>query len=398
MKKILIVATDMEIGGAERALLGLLEAIDRAAYSVDLFLLKHQGPFIKFIPEGINLLPEKAGYMDLGVPIKDVLLRGRFSIAFGRAMGKYMARQYIKKYNLKKENSVEIHYSFKYTLKFLPNISDTEYDLALGFTTPYYILDKKVVAKKKAVWIHTDYSVLDGDRNEEKKVWAAYPYIISISEEVTKSFLKVYPGLKERIYQIDNIVSETMISKQANMFTVEKEMPSSKGTFLLLSIGRFSKAKNFDNVPNICHRLLNMGFSVRWYLIGYGGDESLIKKKIEEEGMGTSVILLGKKENPYPYIKACDLYVQPSRYEGKSITVREAQMLGKPVVISRYPTSSSQLEDGVDGIIVPIDNEGCAIGIAELLCSPEKMEQLRENCRKRDYSNTEEIEKLYQIM
>ena len=80
--------------------------------------------------------------------------------------------------------------------------------------------------------------------------------------------------------------------------------------------------------------------------------------------MQERVIILGKKNNPYPYMRACDLYVQPSRYEGKAVTVREAQLLGKPVVITNYATSASQLEDGADGVIVPMDNAGCAEGSA----------------------------------
>ena len=114
--------------------------------------------------------------------------------------------------------------------------------------------------------------------------------------------------------------------------------------------------------------------------------------------MADRVIILGKKENPYPYIKACDLYVQPSRYEGKAVTVREAQMLGKPVVITRYATSASQLEDGVDGVIVPMDNEGCAEKIAALLQAPEQMKMLSDQCLQRDYSNSSEVNKLYQLM
>ena len=114
--------------------------------------------------------------------------------------------------------------------------------------------------------------------------------------------------------------------------------------------------------------------------------------------MEDRVIILGKKENPYPYIKACDLYVQPSRYEGKAVTVREAQMLCKPVVITRYATSASQLEDGVDGVIVPMDNEGCAKGIAAVIQDEKLRQHLIENTRNRDYSNAEEIEKIYQVM
>jgi glycosyltransferase involved in cell wall biosynthesis len=156
--------------------------------------------------------------------------------------------------------------------------------------------------------------------------------------------------------------------------------------------------KNFDRVPDITRRLLSMGLNVKWYLIGYGGDEALIRQRIAEAGMEERVVILGKKDNPYPYIAACDLYVQPSRYEGKSVTVREAQILERPVVIARYTTSASQLQDGVDGVIVPQDDQGCAEGIAALLRHPEKMRQLSEACADIDHTNATEVEKIYRLL
>ena len=188
-----------------------------------------------------------------------------------------------------------------------------------------------------------------------------------------------------------------LIRKQADTFAVENEMPND-GSIQLLSIGRFTNAKNFDNVPDICRRILEAGLDIKWYLIGYGGEEPLIRQRIQEAGMEDRVMILGKKENPYPYIKACDLYVQPSRYEGKAVTVREAQMLCKPVVITRYATSASQLEDGVDGVIVPMDNEGCAEGIVRLLKDPERVQRLSAACARRDYTNAEEVKKIYRLL
>lgn len=110
------------------------------------------------------------------------------------------------------------------------------------------------------------------------------------------------------------------------------------------------------------------------------------------------VIILGKKENPYPYIKACDLYIQPSRYEGKSIVVREAQFLNKPVVITRFPSSDSQLTDGYDGFIVPLDNWGCASGIVDILQHPELINAVKGNTATRDYTLSSEIQKLYDLI
>ena len=110
------------------------------------------------------------------------------------------------------------------------------------------------------------------------------------------------------------------------------------------------------------------------------------------------VKILGKKENPYPYIQACDVYIQPSRYEGKCVTVREAQMLGKPVIITNYETAKEQLESGVEGIIVPMQNQECADQIFDLLNNNCLLEQLSFNCQMRKYSNKEEVKKIYRIL
>lgn len=167
----------------------------------------------------------------------------------------------------------------------------------------------------------------------------------------------------------------------------------------LLSIGRYCNAKNYDNVPDITRRIFDSGVkNLRWYIIGYGSDEELIRSKIKEAGMEEHVILLGKKENPYPYIKACDIYVQPSRYEGKSITVREAQMLCKPVVVTAYPTSASQINNGVDGVIVPLDNKGCAEGIARFITDTTLQKRIIEHLSTHDFANASEVEKIYNLL
>ena len=176
------------------------------------------------------------------------------------------------------------------------------------------------------------------------------------------------------------------------------KLPFRRNYVNLLSIGRFCTAKNFDSVPEICSLLQKEIPNICWYIIGYGSDENLIKDKIKEYHMEEHIILLGKKDNPYPFIKHCDFYVQPSRYEGKALTVVEAQILSKPVIIAAYPTAPSQLRDGIDGIIVPQDPQGMAFGIYKVLKDVELQKKLVENCQKKDYSNSEQIERLYQLM
>ena len=116
-------------------------------------------------------------------------------------------------------------------------------------------------------------------------------------------------------------MSSEFVRKRANETEVTSEIPKKKGRVNLLSVGRFTDAKNYDNVPDICKRVRKQGIDLYWYIIGYG-DGTLIRQKIKEAGMEDYVVILGKRMNPYPYMKACDIYAQPSRYEGKSVTVR----------------------------------------------------------------------------
>ena len=196
---------------------------------------------------------------------------------------------------------------------------------------------------------------------------------------------------------MENILSSDFVRSRAEEPTFMPFSDSSKSVINLLSVGRYTEAKNFDNVPDICKRI-NQKMKVKWYIIGYGSDENLIRKRIEEAGMQEHVILLGKKENPYPYIKACDIYVQPSRYEGKAVTVREAQILCKPVAVAHYATAPSQVQQGVDGVIVPQDNEKCAEGIIKFIEDKKLQERIVSYLHQRDYGNKSEVEKLYTLI
>ena len=396
MKHILIFSHALELGGAERALIGLLHALDYRKVRVDLFLMRHEGEMMEQIPEQVNLLPEKPQYASLAVPMSTVLRKGQLGVGFGRFLGKLAARSRDQELGITSGSVIGLEYSHKYTRRFMPKVGDRQYDLAVSFLTPHYFVAEKVRAGKKIAWIHTDYTKIRVDRESELRMWSCYDHIASISDTVGECFTQVFPELADRLVKIENILPAAIIRRAAGV-----ECPTDfprDGAIRLLSIGRYCEAKNFDNVPDICRRIRETGLNVKWYLIGFGGDEDLIRSKIAEAGMEDHVIMLGKREDPYPYIASCDLYCQPSRYEGNSVTVREAQMLAKPVVITRYPTSASQLEEGVDGIIVPMDNAGCAAGIAALIRDPQKMKAISEACRRGDYSNARQAEKLMELM
>ncbi len=350
MSRIFISMHYMELGGAERALLGLLEALTETEHQVDLFIHSHQGELMQFIPNGINLLPEISIYASIEKPIKQILLQGHWRMVLARLWAKISHWWHNR--HLKGEIDAIFNEVGQATIHTLPSLTHLgEYDVAISFLRPHHIVRDKVRAKRKIAWIHTDYSTVVVNPKRELPVWASYDKIVSISPDVTKAFLQVFPSLEKKITEMDNPLPEQLIRKQAEEFDASQEMP---GKVRLLSIGRYCTPKNFPGAVAIMAELCKLRDDVIWYIIGYGGGEQEIRDAIDMYKMQDRFILLGKKANPYPYIKACDVYVQPSIYEGKSITVKEAQLLGKPVTITNYPTACSQINDGEDGVILPL--------------------------------------------
>ena len=396
MKKRLFISMHyLELGGAETALIGLLSAMDYRCYEVDLFLHSHRGDMVCFIPKEVHLLPEIKEYSMIEKPMIEVLRKGCFRVLLARLKAKWQFKRYLKQKRLSDSTAI-FQYIGDVVTPVLPSLEYLgEYDLAISFLNPHNIVRDKVKAKKKICWIHTDYTRIDINVDQELPVWSSFDHVISISPDVTKAFLQVFPSLKKKIVEMENILSAEFVRKRAEKYDAGIEMIGDG--ISVLSVGRFCEAKNYDNVPDICRRIREKGINIRWFLIGYG-DDSLIRQRIHETGMEKNVIILGKRSNPYPYIKACDIYAQPSRYEGRSVAVREAQILRKPVVVTDYPTAKSQIKHGVDGVVVPMDNDSCAKGMADFIQNNQLQRQIVDYLQTHDYGNLNEIEKLYNLI
>ena len=395
--RILILMHYMELGGAESALLGLLQSVDPARADVDVFIYDHRGELMRYVPtDKIHLLPEVTAYKMIERPFMECVKSGHIGVALGR----WLAKKTVDKSPTPAgKDNIRIYTRVAdWVEHFVPQIQpDVEYDLAISFLMPHNYVVKKVRAKKKLGWIHTDYSIVYVDVKRELPVWSQLDYIASISEEVGEKFVETFPTLKDKVIPIENILSPSFIRQRA-----EEELVSlgdNPSIIKLLTIGRFSLQKKMEEIPLICRELVEDGLDVQWFIIGFGGVEieKQVRENVKQESVSGQVILLGKKENPYPYIKACDIYVQPSRYEGKSITVREAQILCKPVIVTNYPTASSQIQNGVDGVIVPMEVDACAQEMAGFIRDKEKQKQIVKYLQTHDYGNESEVEKIYQL-
>ncbi|AJH19055.1 MULTISPECIES: glycosyltransferase [Bacillus] len=396
MKDILVASFDMEVGGVERSLISMLEGFDYKKYAVDLMLYRHQGDFMELVCNKVNLLEEVPQYTTFRKSIGETLKDKEYGIGFSRILSKINTRFAGKAKGIVETGYYQMQLMWKYAIPFLPKL-DKEYDVAISYLWPHYFVADKVKAKKKIAWIHTDYSTIETDIEMDLKVWNKFDCIVAVSEACKNSFLKKYSALKNKVIVMENITSPQFIRDMANE---EIDTPMLlDNRFKVITVARLSHAKGIDNAVRALRILKDKGYeNIAWYVVGYGGDETMIKNLIRDLKLENSFVLLGKQINPYPYIKEADLYVQPSRYEGKAVTVGEAQILAKPVLITNYTTANSQVKNGVDGYITELSIEGIADGIEKLYKDATVRKQLANNCSNTDYSNKYELNKLYEII
>jgi glycosyltransferase involved in cell wall biosynthesis len=396
MKKILISSYDMEVGGVERSLISMLENIDNTRYKIDLMLFKHQGDFMNLLPQNSNLLPEVPQYSTFRKSIVETFRDKHYTIGFSRILSKVKTNLVNKTKRFEEPGYFQMQMMWKYALPFLPEIKD-EYDVAISYLWPHDFIAEKVNAKKKLGWIHTDFSTIETDVKLDLKVWNKFDHIIAVSEECKNSFVRKYKDLEEKVIVIENITSPKFILEMSEGDVTNPMLFDTR--FKLLTVARLSHAKGIDQAVEALKILIDKGIrDIVWYVVGYGGDEDFIKKLIAQNNLENNFILLGKRTNPYPFIRACDLYVQPSRYEGKAVTVTEAKIVGKPILITNYPTARSQVEHGIDGLICDLSIEGLSEGIEKMYNERDLRKELISNLNGMDFSNKHEINKLYDLI
>ena len=399
-KKILISTHTLRLGGVERSFLGILQNIDYSKYEVDVFLHKHDGELLKFLPNEVNLLSENKNCELLLEPIFSSIKSGYFRAFFTKLIAKIYSYFYTI-FHQKDSSKLDslAHFHLHKIADFLfPKISKKKYDTVIAFLHPNFIERNKFSAKKYLSFIHTDYTAINIDYQGELKMWKRYDMIAGVSEEVSNNFKLIFPVLSKKVHSIENIISKDFLKIQSEEKIDDDMFFVKENQFCLLTIGRFSYQKNFDNIPFIAKKMKEKKIDFKWFIIGFGGDEDLIKRNIKIAKVENEVIVLGKKENPYPYIIACDYYIQPSRFEGKAVTVREAQILNKPVFIADYSTAKSQINNGVDGFILPLNSIDFAEKFVEIINDREKILNVVNNLEQFDFTNSKEIKKIEQFI
>lgn len=392
-KKILFVIDSLGCAGAEKSLVTLLSLIDSTKYQIDLQLFSYGGELEEFIPKHVNILPELGYFKDtkcnlcshlLSFKLKTLLFRLLFSIR-------------IRKSNLKHADRARIFWTL--TRNIIKPIKNTEYDIAIayGHNIPTFYVAENIVAKKKFAWVNVDLKLSEPNLNYQYQFYKKFTNITCVSESSYNQFCRLYPSLKDSAKIIYDIIDSSFI-KQLSEVVSPKDIVQDN-TFKILTVARLNYyQKGYDVSLEACKIIKERGLNFKWYALGTGEYRTQMIDYIKENELDNYFELLGTRSNPYPYFRACDLYVQTSRHEGFGLSIAEARILNKPVVTTEFDAVWNQMVQGKNGIVVPIDAIAVADAIQDLIEHPEKMAAISDYQQTEKKGNIEELEKFYQLI
>lgn len=398
-KKILVVINTMGRAGAETALMGFLKQFSYEKYQVDLVSIINRGEMFEEVPDYVrirNHKPDTRSVLDTSGKLyiirrilESLLYKGNFiefSVDF--------VKNYFKQ---RKEGKVMWDKLFWRLLSDgVPELSVT-YDLAIAYlegASTYYIADH-VKAAKKCAFVHTDYYISGYRRYLDKDCYGKMDRIFVVSEDVKRSMCEMYPEHAEKVKTFRNILDVEKIQKKAVL--KGGFWDNYKGT-RLLTIGRLHYRKAYDVAIEVMKLLVERGENVRWYIVGEGEERENLEQLIRNSNLEKHFFLLGATDNPYPYLKQCDIYVHATRIEGKSIAIEEAQILGKPIVASRTTGAEEQIQNGVNGLLVNLNPIEVAEGIQKMLHNIELREHCIEEVQKMQFTHPEDIQLLLELL
>lgn len=385
MKKLLFVINTLGYGGAERALLNLFCALNPEKYDISLFVLTGQGELIRELPKHVRL--HNKNYKDVSVLTKEgrrLLMRSVLKAGIGKGLFLRRASYLFKNFrNMRRSGKIQLDKLFWRLLADGAPFIKEEYDLAVAYLeggATYYVAEH-IKAKKKAAFVHIDYAKAGYGRDLDLNCYNKFDRIFTVSDEVKEHFLEVYPEYENKVSVFHNLVNQERIRKMAEQG--EGFDDDFKG-YRILTVGRLTRQKRYD-IAIQAMALLKQKCSlpIRWYVLGEGDLRESLEKQIKAAGLENEFILMGVKENPFPYYKNCDFYVHATEFEGKSIAVQEAQTLGKAILATDCSGNREQINNGVDGCLCQLTPESVSEQLLDMMRHPEECRSYGEEAKKK---------------
>lgn len=378
MKKILVIHPALVMGGAETVLLNMLKMLGaNPEYHVDvLFMENRENHNIHLIPQHFNIDYALTG-------LESAFLLYLKSVMHSRNFT-HKSEGYYQSWIYGIQNRV---------VEVIKNkIEQQHYDVVIDFQRNYtsmddYLSNNTLPEHTKLIrWVHSSF--------ELEQRWApAGEYfqnvlnkcdkIITLCEEMlnnskiicekigvdqNKLDFLFNPQDQDKIHQLMNEVLSNADQKLMEMD-------------YMVQVSRLDEnSKNHLQMVDIYHQLKQRGITQKLYIIGDGWGEEALREKINALGLQDDCLLLGKRDNPYPFMKNAQLFIHTAKYEGFGMALTESMACGTPVVAFGCPTGPSEiLGYGKYGIVIePNDVDNFVEQVYLLLNSPEKLSNFEE--------------------
>lgn len=358
-KRIIFITNSLGLGGIEKSIIEILKVINNNEYQIDLLLLNGittEDNLLDKLPLEVNILPSTEiatmFFKPFCIAVKQLFKNKKIGLILIRIIFAILS-----KYASGSKVCKKINYSI--VRKIYPKITTTYcFAVCVRYEYPAYYTIDHIKAKKKYIWLHTfitGMEVLKFSVDMEKEYLPQFDKIICVSETVRNNYLWSIPELSNKSVVIHNLIDKEEIMGLADM-PIDHTIREFKGV-KFVSAMRMSVEKRPDFIIEVAKQLKNDGFDFMVVLIGSGDMLEVCKKRVKEYHLEKEVIFLGFLSNPYPYIKACDVYIQPSVFETWGISITEAKFLGKPAITTNFECAYEQITDGNNGYIANSDEE-----------------------------------------
>ena len=346
-KKVLFITPSLCQGGIEHSMITMLNLLDKTKYDITLFIYHDDITLLPLVPKEVRFVKDnqqphyyrkpKAVFYN-GIKLVSNLVKAKkVSEKISTKLKKYIHLQKVK---------------HPYKDIFRKEKFDIVISYAIGICTEMALCFK---AEKYYVFFH---SSVDLHHEMLEKIFPLYNKIVAVSDGVKEMLTEKYPHISDRIVVLKNYVdAQKVVDKSNECINIKDDK------LVLCTCGRLSSEKGFDLAVESANILRQKGIDFIWYFVGDGDERIKVEELINKYKLNDYIKITGYVENPYPYIKACDIYIQPSYHESFGLTIKESVILGKTVVSTDTVGGNTVLEKGKYGEIVPISAEGIAQGV-----------------------------------
>lgn len=384
-KKILFITPSLCQGGLEHSLITMLKLLDKNKYEMYLYTYGEDLSLLPLVPEYVHF--------------KNDLLNKHYQ-RNPKAMCLWGVETGLKKIGVKDKAELYASNRKKYIHKQKVNqikkaYKNTYFDVVVGNSIGMTSEMTAVVnAKKRFVFFR---SSVDLHHEENIELFPKYDGIIAVSQGVKDMLCSSYGNIEDKVYVLENYVdAEQIITKANETLPNETDLPANK--LILCTCGRFSEEKGFDLAVESANILKKKGIDFIWYFIGDGVLRNSLEKQISEYSLDENIIITGYVDNPFPYIKMCDIYIQPSYHESYGRTIKEAIILGKPIVSTDTVGAHTLLNNTEFGEIVDINANAIAQVIITAVEKQKQGKYDKYDIKENELEKSEYISKLEKLL